>query len=123
MASRQSFSCEIATGVRVNGNTIKLHGVAYTFDCVGAVECSQTADDQEESPTDPGVWFTVENGKTTHGCSGANHSHAVATCRVGPPTDIRKYRARGIYVIFWENGTMSGPTDKYSPVLSINWFC
>jgi len=120
--ARRQGECFIDTGIRPNTSTIHLHGDAYTFNCTGVIDCAQTADLQEESLTTPGVWFTLVNGDTTHGCGGP-HSHAVSACQVISPNDIRKYRTRGIFIIYWANGAVTGPEDEYSPHESINWAC
>jgi hypothetical protein len=82
--------CFTDTGIRLNTSTIHLHGVAYTFDCTDVIDCAQTADLQEESLTDPGVWYTLEPGDTAYGCTTDNHSHAVSACKVVASTDIHK---------------------------------
>jgi hypothetical protein len=101
--------------------TKTLRGSAFLSNCVGALDCVQTADLQIEA--NPGVWGTVENGPTTYGCGSGNASNVAKVCNILKPGDNWAYRTRAIFIIYWDNGGVTGPVDYYSPDTVGNWLC
>jgi len=68
---------------------------------------------QQESPTDPGTWFTIKEAAKTEGCIKADRSKTNKDCH--PQLVTFTYRTLGIFVIFWDDGTHNtyhDPTDS-----------
>lgn len=123
VTGRLQASCllheEIQLKTRKRGKV--LGGRTWTDTCTGALDCIQTADLQEQSPTDPDSWVNVENGSTEYGCVELDYAWANADCR---STGVyNTYRTRGIFTIYWDNGEVFGPKDEYTGGYSIPYAC
>jgi hypothetical protein len=116
-------SCETNTvfGLVLKGN-YRATGNAYTFDCIDAAACSQTAVIQYASPQSPGDFVTLVDGPITDGCAKADESIAVsAVCKLFKGEDW-EYRTAGIYSVVWADGDLSQAV-YYSPVFTTQWAC
>jgi hypothetical protein len=109
---RTSASCSLNEEVAWRADVDQLHGEVWTDSCTGQISCYQTAELQEESPPDPGTWFTIKEGDQTEGCTRAHDSDTNKDCHATLTTYT--YRTLGIFVIFWDDGTNNtydGHTD------------
>jgi hypothetical protein len=118
----QEEECTTTTGRSQTPATEVLLGWAYIV-CEGdapPAECSQQADLQIFSATIG--WVRIAEGAVEYGCNGLVQSIASTTCTYTPDT-LYKYRTLGIYTIVWDNGSVGGPYDDYSPTLTVHRAC
>jgi len=116
-------ACTVGTGnPNINFRTEAVSGSSTIISCVGAAECSSTASLQEESPTNPGNWYTVATGRSGGGCSPGNGSIVVKKC-TSTAKVWHDYRTRGIYTIFWDNGSVTSGATFYSGTSALQWAC
>src|SRR5215467_9712058 len=119
-APRILLSCLLHEKIVWRASIKQLHGEAWTDTCNGAIECFQTAELQEESPPDPGTWFTIKEAAQTEGCIKADESKTNRNCHTILVT--RTYRTLGIFVIFWDDGTHN-PFHGHTSGLTIHATC
>lgn len=113
--TRLLVGCNIHSEIDYNPSVSQLHGEAWTDSCNGALVCYQTAELQQESPTDPGTWFTIKEGKQTSGCTKADDSDTNKDCH--PQLNTYTYQTLGIFVIFWDDGTHNTYDDHTDPLV------
>jgi hypothetical protein len=113
--------CDAAQSISYNSSTRILNGRAWTYNCVGALQCVKVADLQHESPTDPGVWFTIQDGNSYNGCTEAHFAFVNKPCNTS--TVYSTYRTLAFFTIFWDDGGVTGPVHYYSPSKTIKASC
>jgi len=106
----------------VNLRPETVSGSATIIGCVGAAACSEFAQLQEESPTNPGNWFVVASGNRASGCSPGNGSIVVKRC-TSTAHVFHTYRTQGIFSVVWDDGQVTGGVVFYSNNSVLQWAC
>ncbi len=108
LGTHRRVGCDIHAAIEYRPSVSQLHGAAWTDSCNGALVCFQTAELQQESPTDPGTWFTIKEAAQTSGCIQADESKTNKDCH--PQLVTFTYRTLGIFVIYWDDGSTTPMT-------------
>lgn len=103
----------------LHSNTV-LQGWGRFQNCTGTVDCSVQADLQELSNTD-GAWFTIKAGP--HKFGPCNSTESVVSIDCYKQANSYTYHTLAIIIIYWSNGTATGPVDDYSAEISAKSSC
>ena len=112
--------CYNAVGRQFTSSNTVLTGWGRFQNCTGTIDCSVQADLQELSNTS-GSWFTIKAGPHKFGPCNSTESTTSIDCT--KQANTYTYHTLAIIIIYWSNGTSTGPKDDYSAEISAKSSC
>jgi hypothetical protein len=112
--------CHATQGTDYNSKSKVITAFGYTYDCVGAVLCTQQTDLQMLNRDKD--WKTIRAAAIEFGC-GRSYASITSEYCAKAAGNLYFYRASTIYVIIWDNEVITGPLTYNSPRRGIKRLC